>query len=189
MLKTLILALLSYAGTNLDDLLLTVLLYADAKTEAERRGVVTGKFLGIGFLLLISLLGAYGAQFLPERCLRFLGLIPIALGIKAIIDAWRRDSDDLPTTGSRARSFTFRTALITVANGGDNIGVYLPLFAGFNVWQLVLTLVIYALLTALSCVFGHRLADLPPPQHFLQRRGQAAIPVVYIALGLYILFY
>ena len=79
-------------------------------------------------------------------------------------------------------------ALITIANGADNIGVYIPLFAGFSLWQMGTALSVFSLMTGLWCLLSIRLSDLPVLQKLLRKYKPVLIPAVYILLGLYILF-
>ncbi len=76
---------------------------------------------------------------------------------------------------------------ITVANGSDNIGVYLPLFARASQAQTLVTLVIFALMLGLWCAIAWRLVQLPGPSGFLQRHGPRFMPALLFGLGLYLL--
>ena len=87
MLQTILTAILCYTSTNIDDLFLLTLLCAQADSKAGQRSILTGHCLGIGALTAVSLLGAFGLQFIAdERLVRLLGLIPILLGIRS----WRQ---------------------------------------------------------------------------------------------------
>ena len=76
---------------------------------------------------------------------------------------------------------------VTVANGGDNIGLYLPLFARCNGPQLALTLVVFALMLGLWCAAAWRLLQAPAVAKTVQRLAQPIAPLVLIGLGLLIL--
>ena len=184
MIETMILSVTAFVVTNIDDLLMDTLLFAAASSGAERRRVFAGKYLGMGVLLAISVLGALGLQLLPQKYIAFLGVIPIALGVRELLKA--EGSED--ETAERSPDFMLNTALITVANGADNIGVYVPLFAGFAVWQILLSIFVFLGLIAVWCCLGKTLAGLPVLQNVLARYRKIMVPVVYIALGVYVLF-
>ena len=75
---------------------------------------------------------------------------------------------------------------VTVANGGDNLGVYIPLFAREP--RLVpLYAVVFAAMTALWCFAGHRLVQNHLVGAQLRRYGHVALPFVLITLGMWIL--
>ena len=183
-------AVVAFIGTNLDDLLLNTLFYAEAQTPAARRGVVAGKYAGMALLLAVSLAGAFGLGFLPEAYVGWLGILPIGLGVLTLV----RKDDEAPAVPDPARASSssavhtvFRVALVTVANGADNVGVYVPLFAGYTLRPILLTVGVFAVLVALWCRLGRALADLPPMRRGLERHRRVVIPTVYIALGVYVM--
>lgn len=79
-------------------------------------------------------------------------------------------------------------SLLTVANGADNIGVYLPLFSKYSPGQLVITTVVFALMIALWCYLGLKLASFPLVKAKLVKYKQIVIPIIFIVLGLLIIF-
>ena len=142
MLQTILTAILCYTSTNIDDLFLLTLLCAQADSKAGQRSILTGHCLGIGALTAVSLLGAFGLQVIAdERLVRLLGLIPILLGIRS----WRQTKvDDAPSL-SRATLGTSGIFLLTIANGADNVGVYIPAFSRSSPLQLGVTFLLFAL--------------------------------------------
>ena len=75
---------------------------------------------------------------------------------------------------------------VTVANGGDNLGVYIPLFAREPRHVPLYTLA-FAALTALWCLAALRLVRHPAVGATVRRYGHVALPVVLVALGVWIL--
>ena len=124
---------------------------------------------------------ALGLGVLPKAWLRLLGLVPITLGVRAWLT--RRGEDEQAPSAVGLLS----TALLTVANGGDNLGVYIPLFAGFDGGQLTLCAGVFALMTLLWCLLGARLASLPRVGAAIGKYKAVLVPAVLILLGLYIL--
>ena len=95
MLQTIFTAILCYPSTNIDDLFLLPLLCAQADSKAGQRSILTGHYLGIGALTAVSLLGAFGLQVsADERLVRLLGLIPILVGIRSLLQT---KGDDAPS--------------------------------------------------------------------------------------------
>ena len=78
--------------------------------------------------------------------------------------------------------------LVTIANGADNLGVYIPLFSGFVPWQLLAAVCVFAIMTGLSCLLAAKLSRIAVLARFLKRWRKVIIPVVYILLGLYIIY-
>ena len=186
MFDTILASVISYISTNLDDLFLLTFLYLQLTSRGRWR-ILAGRFLGIGALVAVSLLGAYGLTFVPEQYIRLLGLVPIGLGVKEWL-AYRRDGEDDEAEAADGRAAGLSSAaLLTIASGADNIGVYIPLFAGFSGGQIGIMLMIYALMTILFCLVGERLAELPRLRGLLERYQHILVPVIFIALGIYIL--
>ena len=188
MVETLILSITAFIGTNIDDMFINTLLFSEASTKSENRRIVCGKYLGIGLLVFLSILGAFGLQSLPHDYIGYLGVVPICLGIKEIIGNIKSSETNHDNGDSKkSANLLMNTGLITIANGADNIGVYIPLFAGFDGWQIVLTVCVFLLLIAVWCLLGKKLADLPVLKTLLTKYKATIIPIVYIALGVYIL--
>ncbi len=170
----------AFAATNLDDLLLLCLLFGQAGTSADRRRIALGQVLGLTVLTVVSLLGGLGLGQLPAGILRLLGLVPIALGLRMLFGKTEERSAGL--------SLSVRgVAALAVANGGDNLGLYLPLFAQRTPGGCLLTAAIFLLMAGLWCLLGAFLAKLPPLERFLRRWGGKMVPAVFLLLGVSIL--
>ena len=76
---------------------------------------------------------------------------------------------------------------VAIANGADNIGVYIPLFTGYSSGQLFLTFFIFACMMALWCFLGDRITSFPKVKNDIQRCKHIAIPIIFIGLGIYII--
>lgn len=136
-----------FAVTNIDDLVVLALFFAQgADHRGSARRVVLGQYLGFAAILAVAVAAAFGATFLPETALPYLGLLPLALGLKAAWRAWRdrryggpEEEDERSGAGGPG---PLEVAAVTFANGGDNIGVYVPVFAtagtgGMSVYAVV----------------------------------------------------
>lgn len=60
--ETLILSITSFIGTNIDDMFINTLFFSEAETKADGKRIICGKYLGIGTLIILSILGAYPDQ-------------------------------------------------------------------------------------------------------------------------------
>lgn len=182
-------AVVLFAVTNIDDILLLALFFgqADRDRGAERR-IVVGQYLGFGAILVASLAIAFGAGFLPEEAIAFLGLIPIALGVRAGIAAWRHRHDDPDERAPTHEGVTtVGIAGITLANGGDNIGVYVPVFATAGVAGSATYAAVFLILVGVWCIAGRFFATRPVIARVLARWGHVLLPFVLIAIGVIIL--
>lgn len=80
-----------------------------------------------------------------------------------------------------------KVASITFANGGDNIGIYIPIFISMDLLNILITVIIFLFLTGIWCFFGLKLSE----HHFVQRSIEnykdIFIPIIFIGLGIFIL--
>ena len=176
-------AALSFVATNLDDIVVLMLLFSVVRNA---RNVMAGQFLGVGILTAASMLGAAGLGFLPSAYLHWLGLVPFLLGLHSWLSRNKAEAEENQVSAGKGSILS--VALLTVANGGDNIGVWLPLFAGYSVSQRVAAVAVFAVMTGLWCILGRCLSTLPGVAGFLERYGSVLVPWVLMLLGLYILF-
>jgi cadmium resistance protein CadD (predicted permease) len=117
----------------------------------------------------------------PVEYLRWLGLLPILIGLGML---FRRASAE--SAVGRGESVASITA-VTVANGADNIGVYVPLFAVAGQQAIAIYGVVFAIMIALWCLGARWLVHHPAAGAPLRRWGPRLVPWVLIALGLWIL--
>jgi len=179
-----------FAVTNIDDLLVLALFFGRAQRDpALVRRVVIGQYLGVGVILAVSVLGALGARLLPEDVVAWLGLAPLGLGLRDLVflvrGRHRRGDDDpaAPTDGPTVA----QVALVTCANGGDNVGVYVPVFATAGAAAISVYAVVFLVLVALWCAAGRFVATRPPVARVLDRWGHVLLPVVLIGIGVVLL--
>ena len=180
MLNVLSVAATAFVATNVDDLFVLMLLFGQARGKGARLRITEGQFVGIGLLFAASAAAALGLGRVPEQYLRLLGLVPIVLGLRA----WKNRG------GQEEEVFAagvLSTAMLTVANGGDNLGVYIPLFAGYTAGELAVTAAVFTLLCGLWCLLGAKLASLPRVREGIGRWKGILVPAVFILLGLSIL--
>ncbi|GAB3437756.1 cadmium resistance transporter [Actinophytocola sediminis] len=182
-------AVVLFVVTNIDDILILALFFAKgAGHRGATRAIVVGQYLGFMAILAVAVAAAFGATFLPAEAIPYLGLLPLALGIKAAVEAWqhRNDPDDKKTATKRGPTVLEVTA-VTVANGGDNIGVYVPVFATEGTGDMSIYVAVFLTLLAALIAAGRFLATRPTIAKALSRWGHILLLAVLIALGLLIL--
>lgn len=171
----------AFAATNLDDLLVLSALFLSARTLTEPRlwRIWTGQYIGIGMLIIVAVIGAWALAPVRLEWVGLLGLVPLFLGAYALFRV-AVPSPDPP----KLRSVTVPVvAAVTVANGGDNISVYVPLFRSLGPAELAATVVIFLGMVAIWCAAGYWLTAHAKVRAYCRRIGDKAIPVVYVLLG------
>jgi cadmium resistance transport/sequestration family protein len=179
------LALLTFAVTNVDDLLLLSLYFSNPVYKT--RTIVVGQYLGITTLIAVSLLGFMVGTFVEERWVGLLGFVPILIGLK---DLWKQDSnqDNLVSQSPAGNKQIISIALITIANGGDNIGVYTPLFASLPASVVITYVLIFLLMVGVWCFLGYYSVKHHVIQQTLAKYGHWILPFFLIMLGAWIIY-
>jgi cadmium resistance protein CadD (predicted permease) len=173
--------------TNVDDIIVLSLFFARG---AGRRGTTTrilaGQYLGFGGILLASVAVTFGAGlFLPDSAIPYFGLIPLLLGLYAAWRTWRRGHDE-DEVADKPLSVLL-VAAVTFANGGDNIGVYVPVFLAVGTGAVAAFCVVFLGLVVVLVATARFVATRKPVAAALERWEHILFPLVLILLGLVIL--
>ena len=177
-LEAVLLAALLFAATNADDLVLLTVFFA--QPGARARAIVLGQLLGLGVLTGVSFIAAWLALAAPPTWLPWLGLAPLLLGLRWL---FRPAGDEIPAGLASWRS----VAVVTIANGGDNLGAYIPAFAIQPFGQKLVTAGTFLVLAFVWCALAHAAVRHPAWGPFVRRWSARLGPYVLIGLGLWIM--
>ncbi|MEG4391617.1 cadmium resistance transporter [Microcoleus sp. BROC3] len=191
----------SFAATNIDDMVLSMLFFAQVNDTFRPRHIFVGKYLGFAALIAASLPGFFGGLIVPKAWIGLLGLVPIAIGISHLVKRENEENDVQAVSGEFNRESnspvsklanlfnpqTLNVAAVTVANGGDNIGIYLPLFASSDLPSLVVILAVFSVMVGVWSYAAYRLTRQRAIARILTRYTKAVVPFVLIGLGIFIL--
>lgn len=204
LITTVIKAFVSFVATNIDDIFVLMLFYSQINNIMKRKHIIIGQYLGIITLTIVSIIGALGISIIKDEYIGLLGLIPIYLGIKTYVDYIKEnkntenssDIEDI-TKAKESHTITFigkfinpsilKVFIVTFANGGDNIGIYIPLFASMNLVGVLVTVIIFLILTALWCFIGIKLIEHPFVQKNIEKYKYIFVPIIFIGLGISII--
>jgi cadmium resistance transport/sequestration family protein len=173
-----------FAGTNVDDLLVLTALFLSARAAGHPRPwqIWVGQYTGIGALVAISVVAALGLIFVPDSRVGLLGLVPFILGVKGIVAAIRARDDHAPPRPVVAAGLV-SVAGVTIANGADNISVYIPMFRTIGLANSVITVAVFTVGVALWCLAGSRLGAHPKVVQIVRRFGHWIVPAVFMLIG------
>lgn len=182
-------AIATFTSTNIDDIFVLLGFFADPKFRL--RQIIVGQYLGIGVLYGVSAIASLLALVIPATYIGLLGFAPIYFGLRRLWELWNGvETDDNPedhTKASAGHGNIMAVTLVTIANGGDNISVYTPLFATRSAYEVLTIGCIFAVLTAIWLVTAHSLVNHPTIGAPIRRHGHRIVPFVLIALGILIL--
>lgn len=188
----------AFAATNIDDILILILLFSKVNGHFRRRQIVIGQYLGFILILLVSLSGFFGSLWIPGDWIRWLGVVPVIFGISYLL---KSEADKIETSSpvplpkmpdnrSFSRNFlspqTYGVAAVTVANGSDNIAIYFTLFASSSVDSLLTIIGTFLFLVGVWCYLAYRLTHFPAISRILTGYGHTFVPCVLIGLGVFI---
>ncbi|HEY9622827.1 MAG TPA: cadmium resistance transporter [Crinalium sp.] len=185
----------AFTATNLDDILILLLFFSQISATFRRRHIVAGQYLGFTALVLASLPGFFGSMLLPRPWIGMLGIVPIAIGVSRLLTPDSDDEEDTEVPLTSQQSWltsilspqTYSVAAVTFANGGDNIGIYVPLFASSSWQHLTIILMVFFALVGVWCYTAYRLMQVPAIAQSLTYYGNQLVPFVLIGLGILIL--
>lgn len=194
LIPTLSTGLTAFSATNLDDIVILLLFFSQVNAVLRRRHIVLGQYLGFTALVLASLPGFFSSLIIPRAWIGILGLVPIGIGLSRIFGSNETDEVVSPETVSSAHPpasglahwlspSVYSVAAVTVANGGDNVGIYAPLFANSAWDELMAMLSIFFTLVGIWCYIACQLTRLPAIAPLLTRYGNQLVPFVLIGLG------
>lgn len=181
----------AFVATNIDDIFVLMMFFSSLTFPV--RQVVLGQFIGIGLLIAISALGSLISLVVPTYIIGLMGIIPIVIGIKNLVEIRKKNklpSRQVVQNKKKNRSyFSFLSvAAVTFSNGGDNIGVYVPLFSKYNtVSQITMLTAVFIAMTAVWCISSYYFMNHPLVASRIRHIGNIILPFVLIGLGIYIL--
>lgn len=199
--RAIITGVTTFAATNVDDIVILMIFFTQVNATFRRRHIVVGQYLGFTALILASLPGYFGGLIVPKAWIGILGLVPITIGISHLLNQEKDEKivqavpgefnssniSRVLTLASFLNPQTYKVAAVTFANGGDNIGIYVPLFASSDLASLGVILSVFFVLIGVWCYIAYLLTRQPTVAHVLTHYGKVLAPFVLISLGIYIL--
>ena len=189
-------------ATTFDDNIYLTLFFGKVNRAFRPRHIVIGEYLGFTALVGISLVGFLGGLVIPTIWIGLLGFLPIAIGINYLLS---REEESIQTVSAelnakatvrrayptQKQSFlatlrdpqTYRVSAVTIANGGNNIGIYVPLFASSTLPNLSVILAICYLTVGLWCFISYHLTRQPGVAFVMARYARKVFPFVLIWIG------
>ena len=179
--------MVTYWSTAIDLLIILMLFFAKVKDKKGVRDIYIGQFLGSGLLILVSLFFAVILHYVPDkRLLGFLGIIPVFLGIKALIlgdsDGEKMANEKLKDTNQNNLIKTL--IFITIVScGADNVGLFVPYFISLALPKLLITLLVFLIMIFLLVFIAQKSVSIPTVGTVLEKYSRWFIGIVYIFIG------
>jgi cadmium resistance protein CadD (predicted permease) len=186
----------SFAATNIDDLFILMAFFANRRSFPTLH-VVLGQYVGMGALLAIGIVGSLIALVVPNNLIGLIGIFPIAIGIKELLELRKKDDDDdeeepaakQPSQRSKWIAYLPFLAVTAVTfSGGEEIGIYASVFAINNETSEIVVIILVVMgLTGVWCGVASYLVNHSFLAVRFRRIANRILPFVLIGLGLYIM--
>jgi cadmium resistance protein CadD (predicted permease) len=172
----------AFVVTNIDDFVVLLLLILGMPLDGIRRWqIVIGQYLGFCVLLVISGFGALALRAVSENWAGLLGVVPLALGIRGLIRAGRGSAG--PAKEPIIAGTVARVAVVTVANGGDNVSVYVLLFRQLNITGTAVTVLVFLVSLGVLCAAALLIGQHTPLIPGIIRGNRWLTPSVFVMIG------
>lgn len=195
-----LLAIGAYVATNIDNLF--VLLAFLAEAGSRRRHVIAGQCIGSLGLVIGSASLAAVLTHLPAGYVGLLGFLPIGIALVKLAQRFDKSRAErrrhepaqssidrpipplpplppLPKTGSTS----WTVAAVALANGSDNLAVYVPLYAGHSHTEGALISLSFVVMIGLWCAGAVWLVKHPLLGAPVRRYGEALLPLILLTIG------
>jgi cadmium resistance transport/sequestration family protein len=195
--------LVAFIATNIDDIIILMLFFSQLNNQFRRRHIFFGQYLGFFAIIITSLPGFFGSLLMPRPWIGLSGILPIAIGIKQLLHR-ETEKPEVQTVNTSLKvssnntiiNFilsilspqTYKVAAATFANGGDNISIYIPLFAGNSFSNLLIIITGFVIMKGVWYAVAYLLASQARVAHILTHYGKDAVPFLLITLGLYLMY-
>jgi cadmium resistance protein CadD (predicted permease) len=180
-----IVAVGAFASTNVDNLLVTSAQIAAARADRVRR-ILWGQATAAAIAVWVSAAAAAVLFDVPTRWVGLLGFVPLALGLRGLIELRHPERRVRDPARSKAGGF-FTALLITLGLCGDNLAVYIPLFRVGDVVDGAVTFAVFAAMEVGLCWLAAFLGRSPAALRALDRMGVFAIPLLFMVIGVVVL--
>jgi cadmium resistance protein CadD (predicted permease) len=178
----------AFIGTNLDNLILLIALYS--RYENQSRIVTAGYMSGMVVIGVISLVIGFGGEFVPVTYLGLLGVIPISMGVFALLQLFRTRRVEVAADFAMENSVStiFIAVLMTqLSNGADSIvtfSVFLADSTPASDYLIILTFLVMVCVFSGVAYYSLKHRGL---SKILDRYGRYVTPFILILVGFYII--
>ncbi|MDZ8262242.1 cadmium resistance transporter [Nostoc sp. ChiQUE01b] len=206
LIATIKIGLATAVATTFDDNIYLTAFFSEVNRTFRPQHVVVGEIIGFTALVTVSFLGFLLGLAIPSTWTGLLGILPILIGLNNLFNLNKDDSDEDKSANlkrnskfkgfdSRKRSLwdvirdpqTYRVSAVTISNGGNNLGIYIPLFASSSIQNLAVIVPVCYFIVCCWLFMSYTLTHQPGIALVLSRYAGKIFPFVLMWLGFRIL--
>jgi cadmium resistance protein CadD (predicted permease) len=207
--ETVKIGLAAAVATTFDDNIYLTGFFSEVNRTFRPQHVVVGEILGFTALVSISLLGFLLGLVIDSIWIGLLGILPILIGVRNLLNLRKANEEESAEDksinlkrnakykgfDSRKRSLwdvlrdrqTYKVSAVTISNGGNNLGIYIPLFASSSIHSLAVIIPVCYLIVFTWLFMSYHLTRTPGIAVVLSRYASKLFPFVLMWLGLRII--
>ncbi len=195
-------------ATTFDDNIYLTGFFSEVNRQFRPIHIIVGELVGFTALVTISLIGFLVGLAIPPMWIGLLGILPILIGLNNLINlnkdnseentekprnrkdkrrAHGFDSQRLSLSQVLADKQTYRVSAVTISNGGNNLGIYIPLFASSTLQKLLVIIPVCYIIVCTWLFLSYHLTRQPGIAVILSRYASKLFPFVLMWLGLRII--
>jgi cadmium resistance protein CadD (predicted permease) len=171
---TVLVAAAAFYGTMIDNAIALVAQLALGEPGHHKRAR-TGQFVGVLCVMVVSIGVAVALQPVSTRWIGVLAVLPLALAWHA----WRHRRDTARTLGRGA----IASFITTIAIGGDNVAVWIPLLRVLGVERGALAIGVFVVGDLSLILVARTIATHPKVVAATKTLAPRATPVLFVALA------
>jgi cadmium resistance protein CadD (predicted permease) len=209
LIETIKIGLAAAVVTTFDDNIYLTGFFSEVNRTFRPKHVVVGELISFTALISISLVGFLIGLAISSDWIGLLGILPILIGLnnlRLLIVNKKDDSAKDKSTNlkqnarfhgfdSRERSLwdvnqdrqAYKVSAVTISNRGNNLGIYIPLFASSSLKSLAVIIPICYLIVCTWLFMYYYLTRTPGIALVLSRYASKLFPFVLMWLGLRII--
>ncbi len=195
LLELIALGILVFIITNIDDFLLLLLFFGNRSYKVHQ--IVLGQYIGLSLLILISAVLSLVSLIIPAAWIGLMGFLPILIGLRQLLKLRSKTYNEniIENLIQKSKKKIFgayqskflAVSIVTFSSGGDNIGVYVPLFAISTIGQILILIAVFLFITSVWCLITYYIANHTFAGDKIRRYGHIILPFALIGLGVWIL--
>lgn len=191
MLQVILSTIAIFIGSSIEEIPVFVLLFSRAKNNSDKNFVSIGIIVANIIIISASIALAILVGSIPnEKIIGIIGIIPLAIGIAVASGFEGKEEKKLNKIleKSKGGSLMLESALVTLALAADDVAVYIPFFLSIDNSKLIVSFITLIILVAMQCYLSAGILKIKSIADFLEKYERVIVPLVFIPLGLYIMY-
>lgn len=168
-----------------------LMFFSQVSKDFTVRHIVVGQYLGFIFMMILTAAGVACSLLLPKEAIGFLGFVPLVIGVKKVFEKPDHSTPNTVPGQMEAPNLlsalfdkrTYTVAVVTTANSGDNLALYIPVFATSTPFEATIIFSTFVCLVGLWCLLAHKLTTHPLSAEAIKVWGARLTPYLLITIG------